>query len=146
MKIVYACNSPLAGVSPRVARLIHDCFKGEHEARLLIKNIGPFGWYLQERDGYQLKQYSITKKRDVDKCLEWADVIHCNANVSARTMGRPDLIKKKVWVFQWHGAQIWPFERVWEPRDYRHVKFAHIGQGWNRDKFFKTFNLRLLPN
>ena len=146
MRIVYACNTPLAGVSPRVARLINDHFKGEHEARLLINKIGPFGWYLQKRDGYALKQYSITKKSDVNKCLEWADVIHCNASVSARTMGRLDLLKKKVWVFQWHGAQIWPFERVWHREDYKHVKFAHIGQGWNRDKFFAEFDIRILPN
>jgi len=146
MKIVYACNTPLAGVTPRVARLVNDYFPDEHEARILIRKVGPFDWYLQERDGKQLKKYSIDNPDHVNECLEWADVIHCNANVSARTMKRWDLLKSKTWVFQWHGAQIWPFGQVWSRPDYKHVKWAHIGQGWNRDKFFKKFKLRILPN
>jgi len=68
------------------------------------------------------------------------------ANVSARTLNCLDLLKKKVWVFQWHGAQIWPFKRVWLPEDYAHVRWIHIGQGWTRDKFFKRFDFKIVPN
>jgi hypothetical protein len=71
------------------------------------------------------------------------------ANVSARTMKAIGTLKSKRWVFQWHGAQIWPFERVWLPEDYAYVKWIHIGQGWHRDSWFdrfRGFGLKVIPN
>lgn len=145
MKIVYASGTPLAGVSELMTRMVNQYLSPEHEARCLSRGTGLHsGWY--RRPGVNVPFGSIRDKKQVNRALEWADVVHCMANVSANTMSRPDLIKKKIWVFNWHGAQIWPFKRVWNPQDYRHVRWIHIGQGWTRQEFFKQFRYTIIPN
>ncbi len=150
MKILFACNSPLAGVTPRTARLVNKYFKGFHEARILINSVGPFECYTKGwPDSKPSKfMYNIKNEKDVQESIKWADVVHCNANVGIRMLGgsAKKFLKKKIWVFQWHGAQLWPFRTVWEKEDYKYVKWAHIGQGWIRDKFFDKFKIRILPN
>jgi len=143
MKILYTSKTPLAGVCEKMCRTINKYFGGEHEARVLNKGPGKHRWYC--RDPKKLvPAYRVDNKDHVSECLEWADVIHCMANVGVVFFGREDLLRKKTWVYQWHGAQIWPFERVWLPRHYPHVRFLHIGQGWvesaqDQSKFFKPF-------
>jgi hypothetical protein len=119
----------------------------EHEARVLSKGPGKHTWYT--RPGTDFKKYNVKDKRQINAALEWSEVVHCMANVSARSFKRMDLIDKRVWVFQWHGAQIWPFERVWLPEDFSKVKWIHIGQGWERDPWFDQFDahgFKIVPN
>lgn len=159
MKILYASRTPLAGVCELMARCVN--LYTDHEAAVLNKGPGRHRWYCRhETDGrepapkrdkpFPFARYSILNQDETDHALKWADVIHCMANTSARDMGRSDLIRKKTWVFQWHGAQIWPFERVWLQEDYRRVRWIHIGQGWQRDKwfrpFFDHFGCKVIPN
>lgn len=149
MKILYASRSPLAGVCELMARCINEYFP-EHEARVLNRGPGKHRWYC--RAGVDFKRYRLSAKDQRDEALEWADLVHCMANVSARSMDRRDLLQKKVWVFQWHGAQIWPFERVWREPDYPFVRFIHIGQGWieRQPHFFRQFfdrwGAKVVPN
>lgn len=148
MRILFVSGSPLAGVAELMTRLINECYPGEHEARCLAAGLGKHGkWYT--RQGVQVPRYSVSRREDIDACLEWAEVVHCNANVGARNLGRPDLLGKKVWVFTWHGAEInGCLARSFKPEDYRHVRFIHIGQGWieRQADFFARFDLTVLPN
>jgi len=148
MKILYASRSPLAGVCELMARCVNEYFGETHEARTLNRGPGRHQWY--RREGVDFAHYNIANRNQVDDALAWADVVHCMANTSARDMNRPDLLTRRVWVFQWHGAQIWPFERVWREKDYSKVRWIHIGQGWQRDAFFKPFfdrwGARVIPN
>ena len=91
MKIVYAARSPLAGVTALMARVINEYTT--HEARVLSNGQGRHTWYI--RPGVEIPQYKLGHKPHVDECLEWADVIHCMANVSARTMERRDLLQRQ---------------------------------------------------
>ncbi len=149
MKILYAAKTSLAGVCELMAR----CMKQYHgyDARVLNAGPGRHAWYLRA-DCNRPRTASIKVKNDVNEALEWADVIHCMANVSAKSMGRLDLLDKKVWVFQWHGAQVWPFGNVWDRAHYRKVKWIHIGQGWIERQwdffkpFFDKFNAKVVPN
>jgi len=147
MKILYAATTPLAGVCELMARCVNEYYGKEHEARVLSRGPGKHLWYI--RPGTKVIRHHVRHRDQIDPALQWADVIHCMANVSARSLKRLDLLKKKTWVFQWHGAQIWPFTNVWFEEDYPHVKWIHIGQGWNRDPWFDRFNkfgLKLIPN
>jgi len=142
VKILYTSKTPLAGVCEKMTRSVNKYFPEEHEARCLNKGPGKHRWYMRDKE--LCPSYSVMDPKQVAECLEWADVIHCMANVGVVFFDREDLLKKKVWVYQWHGAQIWPFERVWKPRHYKHVRFIHIGQGWvesdqSQSKFFKPF-------
>ena len=137
MKIVYAATSPLAGVCELMARVVNQYFFPEHEACVLNVGPGRHMWYC--REGVEFKRYNIEKRNEIEEALAWGEVIHCMANTSHRKMGRIDLLHKKVWVFQWHGAQIQPWHVLWREQDYKYVKWCHIGQGWQRDKFFKPF-------
>ena len=142
MNILYTSKTPLAGVCEKMCRTINKYFPGEHQARVLNKGPGKHKWYC--RDKKLVPAYRVDNKGHVEECLDWADVIHCEANVGVSFFDREDLLKKKVWVYQWHGAQIWPFERVFKPKHYPHIKFIHIGQGWVEStaeqwEFFKPF-------
>lgn len=146
MKILYCAGTPLAGVCELMARMVGE-YLPEHEARVLSKGPGKHRWYL--RPGVKIKTYDVRDKRQVNEALEWAEVVHCMANVSARSFKRMDLLEKKIWVFQWHGAQIWPFEKVWLPEHFSKVRWIHIGQGWQRDSWFdrfKPFGFKIIPN
>jgi len=154
MKILYASTSPLAGVCELMARSILEYFP-EHEAAVLNKGPGKHGWYC--REGISFKRWSVKNKDHIAEALEWADVIHCMANFGVRRpeMGPFDkegLIKSKKWVYQWHGAQIWPFRNVWAEKDYQYVTFIHIGQGWVETQmdffapFFEKWGAKVVPN
>lgn len=142
MKILYTSKTPLAGVCEKMTRTVNEYYPEDHQARCLNAGPGKHRWYA--RDKKLCPTYSIKDPKKVAECLEWADVIHCMANVGAVFFDREDLLDKKVWVYQWHGAQIWPFNRVWKPKHYKSVRFIHIGQGWvesspEQAKFFKPF-------
>ena len=156
MKILYMAKTPLAGVCEKMARTVNEYLRPEHEARVCSAGPGRHAWYVREPKKL-VPRFSIKDEAHVKACVEWADVIHCMANVGVRSpwfakMDRARLLKNKTWVYQWHGAQIWPFERVWQPEDYPSVKFIHIGQGWlqTQPKFFGPFirdqGLRVVPN
>lgn len=148
MKILYASKSPLAGVCELMCRIVNEYT--EHEARVLNRGPGRHRWYC--RPGVPVPRYNFKKDEERRECLEWADVIHCMANVGVINLQCPDLLKKKVWVFQWHGAQIWPFSQVWRSRHYRYVRWIHIGQGWIEGQmdffglFIKKWGLKVIPN
>jgi len=155
MKILYSSKTSLAGVCEKMCRTVNNYYEGTHEARVLNRGPGRHKWYCRRRTheggmvvkrdrGELVPAYNIENKDHVSECLEWADVIHCMANVGVRYFNRPDLLTRKIWVYQWHGAQIWPFSQVWSPADYKHVRFIHIGQGWvesdpSQSRFFKPF-------
>lgn len=148
MKIVYTSRTPLAGVCELMCRIVNEYT--EHEARVLNKGPGKHRWYC--RPGVEVPRYSIGIRDQINESLEWADVVHCMANVSARYFKRLDLLKKKVWVFQWHGAQIWPFSNVWCKEDFAHVRWIHIGQGWIEGQmdffgpFIEKWGMKVIPN
>lgn len=156
MKILYTSQTPLAGVCELMCQVVNRYLKPDYEARVLNKGPGKHRWYCKQ--GPELvPRYSIKIPEQIKDCLEWADVIHCMANVGVRSKffekhGIQKLLKSKRWVYQWHGAQIWPFERVWFPEDYGSVKFLHIGQGWIQTQaewfapFFEKWGARIVPN
>jgi hypothetical protein len=156
MNILYASKTPLAGVCELMARCVNQYLKAEgHSARVLNRGPGKHKWYC--RDKSLVPHYSIEESKHVADCLRWADVIHCMANVGVRSPyflrhGGPALLKTKRWVFQWHGAQIWPFTAVFFPEDYPHVRWIHIGQGWVQTQsdwfqpFFEKHGARVVPN
>ena len=153
MKILYTSKTPLAGVCEKMCLSINKYFAGVHQARVLNKGPGKHRWYCREPKF--VPAYRLDNPDHVNECLEWADVIHCMANVGIETFKRYELLKKKVWVYQWHGAQIWPFRQVWKPEHYPHVRFIHIGQGWVEstpeqsaffEPFFKHHGAIVVPN
>ena len=151
MNILQASKTPLAGVCELMCRTINEYFPGVHQSKVLNKGPGKHAWYVRKPKAL-VPTWSVKDKKQVNEALEWADVIHCHANVSARSLGRLDLLKKKVWVYQWHGAQIWPFPCVWEKNDYKHVRFIHIGQGWVErqmdffGEFIEKWGMKVMPN
>lgn len=155
MRILYTAKSPLAGVCELMALTVNKYCRPACEARVLNAGPGKHAWY--KRDPKLVPCYSIKNPDHVRECVEWADVIHGMANVGVRScwfkgMDRAKLLRDKVWVHQWHGAQIWPFEQIWDPADYPSVKFIHIGQGWVQRQmdFFGEFidkhGMRTMPN
>lgn len=156
MKILYTAKSPLAGVCELMCRVVNQYLRPEHEARVLNAGPGKHRWYCRPPADL-VPRYSIKNAGHVDECLKWADVIHCMANVGVRSpyfraYDPARLLRDKRWVFQWHGAQIWPFRQVWFPEDYGAVKFIHIGQGWVQTQaewfapFFEKWGAKVVPN
>lgn len=156
MRVLYMASTPLAGVCEKMARVLNTYGTDEVKARVCNNGPGKHAWYCRPPQDL-VPRYSIRNPQHVAECIEWADVIHCMANVGVRSpcfdgFDRQELLKKKRWVYQWHGAQIWPFERVWLPEDYPRVVFIHIGQGWvqtQRDffqPFIDRYGMREMPN
>lgn len=148
MKILYASGTPLAGVSELMARLVNEYYP-EHKAAVLSRGPGKHAWY--NRTGIKFKHWNVKDKEDCRQACEWADIIHCMANVGCRNLKVPDLLEKKVWVFQWHGAEIGGLSGAFLPKDYPHVRFIHIGQGWierQQEYFdgFKQYGFKVVPN
>jgi hypothetical protein len=147
MKICYAAGTPLAGVAELMARCVTEYT--EHEACVLSKGPGKHAWYV--RKPCKFRRFNVKDAKDCRKATEWADVIHCMANVGCRNLKVPDLLKKKVWCFQWHGAEIGGLRAAFQPSDYPHVKWIHIGQGWierQQEYFdgFKQWGFKVVPN
>jgi len=156
MNILYMSKTSLAGVCQKMARVVNAYCAPAHSARVCNSGPGYHTWYCREPKSL-VPQYDIKNHDHVKECIEWADVIHCMANVGVRSVffhrfDKQALLKSKVWVHQWHGAQIWNFRTVWEPEDYRHVKFIHIGQGWMQTQmdffgpFIEHWGLKVVPN
>ena len=149
MKILYAAGTPLAGVAELMARLVNEYHSGTHKAAVLSRGPGKHSWYV--RPGIKFKRWNVKDKNQCREACEWADVIHCMANVGSRTLKVPDLLRKRVWVFQWHGAEIGGLNAAFFPEDYDHVRWIHIGQGWverQQSYFdgFKRYGFRVVPN
>lgn len=159
MKVVYMAKTPLAGVCEKMARAVNEYLKPHVEARVLNCGPGKHRWYCRKPKEL-VPHYSIKNPAAVEDCLRWGDVFHCMANVGIRSpffdpYSPVRMLKKKRWVYQWHGAQIWPFELVFKPEDYPFVKFLHIGQGWVESTkeqaeffapFFERFGAETMPN
>lgn len=156
MKILYMAKTALAGVCEKMTRIVNSYCKPAHEARVCNAGAGKHSWYQRPPEDL-IPQYSIKDEDHVSECIEWADVIHCMANVGIRSallshIDKERLLKSKRWVFQWHGAQVWDFADVWHPDDYKHVRFLHIGQGWIQtqrdffDPFIEKWGLKVVPN
>lgn len=164
MKILFSSKSPLAGVCELMARCINLYYPGIHEARVLNAGARRHRWYCRPADPQEkgvadssplVPRYDVNNQAHVDECLEWADVIHCMANVGVNFFKRDDLLDKKLWVYQWHGAQVWSFDRVFSPRHFKKVRWIHIGQGWIESSkrqadffrpFFEKFGAKVVPN
>lgn len=129
-----------------MARVVRE--HTEHEARSICQDVKKHAWYL--RPGVDAPTCKLSEREKVHEWIEWADVIHCMANASPRILGVPDLLTKKIWVFQWHGMQILRWDMLFKPGDERFVRWAHIGQGWieysRQQAFFARFNPTILPN
>lgn len=109
MRVVYASTSPWSGQHLRWAIAMNRY--SNNEARVLT-------------------QHDSLERRN--ELLEWADVIHCAYTCSAQTLGRPDLLGKKLWL--WHLALKWR-DKFWQyfPGDQRHdVRFLLACEGWER--------------
>ena len=146
MKILYCSGTALAGVSELMARCVNQYYP-EHEARVLSNGARRHQWYI--RPGVSVPCARLANRTELDAALEWADIIHCMANVTAKNMGRLDLLDKKIWVFQWHGTQIIPWHFLWFSEHYKYVKWIHIGQGWDRNPWFDQFKqlgMKIIPN
>lgn len=156
MNVLYMAKTPLAGVCEKMCRVVNQYLRPDVEARVCDSGPGRHSWF--SRDAELVPAYRIRDDRQLRQCIDWADVIHCMANVGirspffARGYDHQKLLRTKKWVFQWHGAQIWPFEKVWWPEDYKHVDWIHIGQGWIQTQmdFFGPFlvdwDLDIVPN
>lgn len=149
MKICYAAGTPLAGVAELMARCVNEYT--EHEACVLSRGPGKHAWYI--RDPCKFKRWNVKDAQHCRMACEWADVIHCMANVGCRNLKVPDLLKKRTWVFQWHGAEIGGLKAAFDPNDYNEVRWIHIGQGWieRQQSYFDGFKkmkhgFRVVPN
>lgn len=146
MKILQACGTPLAGVHIELAAAINR--HTSHESRVLSGNLGWHGCYKALMP--ELRWWTLKRSNEINEALDWADVVHCHANVSPRMLGRPEIMGSKIVVFQWHGMQILRWESLFKPGDEKHVRWAHIGQGWigfsKQANWFARFRPKLLPN
>jgi hypothetical protein len=148
MNILFCANTPLAGVCELMTRCVNQYLAPEFQARCLSRGPGKHSWY-KRKDKIKVPCYDVRNKDHIKECLEWANFVAFQANASLRTLGRPDLIGKMRVSHMWHGGQFWPFSRIWLPDDYPHIKFTSIGQGWNRDPWFRQFDqfgLKVVPN
>lgn len=146
VRILQACGTPLAAVHVELAEAINRHTR--HESCVLSDGLGWHRCY--KRKLPSLHWWNVSRVDDVAEALDWADVVHCHANVSARTLGRPDLLLKKRWIFQWHGMQVIDWRTLWLPEDEPHVRWAHIGQGWighcGQAEWFDRYKPTILPN
>jgi hypothetical protein len=130
MKILFVSTTLWAGTHIRWTMAMNQYT--EHEARCL----SPGMWYtkrLFDKDfPHSPPIYSVNDAEMKNALIDWADVIHCSYVCSPHTLGRPDILGKKI--VCWHLALKWgnPMWLLFPKGQHRHVRFLLGCEGWER--------------
>lgn len=130
MKILFASATAHNGLHERMTAIVNRYT--EHEARCL----SPMIWVGRRRFNATFDHegvvYSIENKRHKNALLEWADVIQFIYTCSLSTLGRRDLLGKKVCA--WYLALKWKpaFMEQFPGDDMSRYKLVAPPEGWDR--------------
>ena len=130
MKIAIVSTTYWTGLHEHMAKVFNRYT--EHEARVL----SPGYWDTRKRFNPEYTQqgcvYSVVDPDTRNEILEWADVIQLAYTCSLHTLGRDDLLGKKV--VSWFLGTRWKAElqRLFPGDQAKQVRFIYGCEGWER--------------
>lgn len=130
MKIVFVSTTPHVGLHERMAAIVNRYT--EHQARALSPMIWEGRRKFRDNFDHLGCVYSVKNKDYVNELLEWADVIQCIYTCSLASLGRRDLLKKKI--CSWYLALKWrpEMDLMFPEDDLNHYKLLSVCEGWDR--------------